>query len=314
MQSPRSWSLPDYDEVDGCEFRQSDRLPSPALTCISISKTALPNTFTALPEVPLARLAGMPLLVAGQRLGGHYGHHIIRRRVFLKIHGHFHIAQMSRAERRSAGDPGQLGGAQGEQPLTIAQQQVTYPSRCIPGARIRQAIEEFGLTRLFGELSAQTIEQIAEDGFAVGVAHGLERTRASHETIDLAVVGTGPVLSPQLTGKRMGVGQADTPHIGLADMADHIFRFDRIALDQLGDGRTVAWRRVMEATNALALIEGHAPAITMGPRLAATLHQSGKAEADIRRHVGTHTHQFTHLTSPLPPDRRDHLGRTWYHR
>src|SRR5690606_39681275 len=96
----------------------------------------------------------------------------------------------------------------------------------------------------------------------------------------------------------MGVGQTDPAHVGLADMADHVLRLDRVALDQLGDGRTVTGRRIMEAAHPAPLVEGHTPAITMRTGAPATLHQPGKAETDIRGYVGAHAHQLTHSVTP----------------
>src|SRR5690606_39221265 len=176
------------------------------------------------------------------------------------------------------------------------------------GTGLRQAGEDILLIRLLGISTAQPVEQLAENGFAVGAADGLERPRAGGEVIDLAIMGKGPVLPPQLTGKRVGIGQTDPPDVVLANVTDDILRLDRVALDQLCDGGAVAGRRVMEAAYALALIEGHTPAVAVGSGAAATLHQPGKAETDIRRYVGTHAHQFTHLVSLYYPTAASHSG------
>src|SRR5690606_17835447 len=178
-----------------------------------------------------------------------------------------------------------------------AQQDIAYPAGRELGTGLRQAGEDLLLIRLLYVATAQPVEQLADDGFAVGTTDGPERPRAGGEVTDLAIMGEGPVLPPQLAGKRMGIGQADPAHIGLANVTDDILRLDRVALDQLGDSGAVTGRRVMEAAHTLALIESHTPPITVGAGATATLHQPGKAETDIRRYVGTHAHQFTHLVS-----------------
>jgi len=90
------------------------------------------------------------------------------------------------------------------------------------------------------------VEQVAEEGFAVGIAHGAELSGLWGKVGQLAVVGEGPVLPPEFAGKRMGIGQADTADVGLANMADDVFRLYRIGLDQFGDGGVVAWVRVVK--------------------------------------------------------------------
>ena len=240
----------------------------------------------------------MPLLITGQRFGGDHGYHIIRCGVLLKVHHHLHIPQLRRAKGRPAGNPGQLGGAQGKQPLAIAQQQVADAALGVTGAGLGQAVEDLILRRLMDKACPQTIEQIAEDRLAVGITHRLEGTFPGDKVIDLAVMGEGPVLTPQLPGKGMGIGQADPADVGLADMADDVLRLDRITLDQLGNGRAVTGLRIMKAAHPAPFVEGHAPAVTMGPGTPAALHQPGKTEADIRRYVGTHAHQFTHSVTP----------------
>src|SRR5690606_19832381 len=102
----------------------------------------------------------------------------------------------------------------------------------------------------------------------------------------------------------MGIGQGDPSDIGLADVADDVFGFDGIALDQLGNGRAVTGRRIMEAAHPAPLVEGHSPAVAMRTGTPTALHQPGKAETDIRGYIGAHAHQFTHSVTP-PTKPRD---------
>src|SRR5690554_3084340 len=250
------------------------------------------------------------MLVAGQRLGGDHRHHVIGRGVFLEVHHHLHIAQLRRAEWRPAGDPGQLGGAQAEQPFAVAQQQVADTAPGVIGTGAGQAVENLLLARALRETRPQAVEQIAEDGLAVGIAYRLEGPLPRCEVIDLPVVGEGPVLAPQLPGEGMGIGQGDPSDIGLADVADDVFGFDGIALDQLGNGRAVTGRRIMEAAHPAPLVEGHSPAVAMRTGTPTALHQPGKAETDIRRTFGAHPHQFT--IPLLPPTKpRDFYWLDW---
>src|SRR5690606_12810752 len=250
------------------------------------------------------------MLVAGQRLGGDHRHHVIGRGVFLEVHHHLHIAQLRRAEWRPARDPGQLGGAQAEQPFAVAQQQVAYTAPGVIGTGAGQAVENLLLARALRETCPQAVEQIAEDGLAVGIAHRLEGPLPRCEVIDLPVVGEGPVLAPQLPGQGQGIGQGDPSDIGLADVADDVFGFDGIALDQLGNGRAVTGRRIMEAAHPTPLVEGHSPTVAMRTGTPTALHQPGKAETDIRGYIGAHAHQFTHSVTP-PTKPRDFYWLDW---
>lgn len=86
----------------------------------------------------------------------------------------------------------------------------------------------------------------------------------------------------------MGVGQADLADVGLADVPDHHFALDRIALHQVRDFRFGARRRVLEQAQASAFIEGDAPPVAVRTGAAAALHQPGEAEHDIGRDIGAH--------------------------
>ncbi|MNM78681.1 hypothetical protein D3C81_905910 [compost metagenome] len=101
-------------------------------------------------------------------------------------------------------------------------------------------------------------------------------------------MGETPVAPPQLTDERMRVGQGDLADVGLADVPDHHFALDRIALHQVRDLRLAARRRVLEQPQSTAFIEGNAPAIAVRAGASAALHQPGEAEHDIGRDIGAH--------------------------
>ncbi|MCY1413935.1 hypothetical protein D9M71_293730 [compost metagenome] len=140
----------------------------------------------------------------------------------------------------------------------------------------------------FGKRRAYPVEQIAECRFAVGIAHRSVKADFGLETGQLAVMGEAPVAPPQLADKGMGVGQADLADIGLADVADDHFALDRVALHQVGNFRFAAGCRVLKYTQPTSFVETDPPAIAMRAGAATTLHQPGKAENDIGRHVGAH--------------------------
>src|SRR5690554_7491496 len=167
---------------------------------------------------------------------------------------------------------------QADQPFAVAQQQVADTAPGVIGASAGQAVENLLLARALRETRPQAVEQIAEDGLAVGIAYRLEGPLPRCEVIDLPVVGEGPVLAPQLPGEGMGIGQGDPSDIGLADVADDVFGFDGIALDQLGNGRAVTGRRIMEAAHPAPLVEGHSPAVAMRTGTPTALHQPRSEE------------------------------------
>ncbi|MCY1413926.1 hypothetical protein D9M71_293640 [compost metagenome] len=139
-----------------------------------------------------------------------------------------------------------------------------------------------------GERRAYPVEQVAERRFTVGVAHRPVKANLGLKAGQLPVMGETPVAPPQFADKGVGIGQADLADIGLADVADNHFALDRITLHQVGDFRFAAGRRVLEHAQATPLVEADAPAIAVGAGAPAPLHQPGKAENDIGRHVGAH--------------------------
>ncbi|MNL40332.1 hypothetical protein D3C87_1626750 [compost metagenome] len=101
-------------------------------------------------------------------------------------------------------------------------------------------------------------------------------------------MGETPVAAPQFTDERVGVGQADLADVGLADMPDHHFALDRVALHQIGHFRLTTRRRVLEQAQTATFVEGDTPAVTVRTGTPATLHQPGKAEHDVGRDIGAH--------------------------
>jgi hypothetical protein len=49
------------------------------------------------------------------------------------------------------------------------------------------------------------------------------------------------------------------------------------------------WRWIVECAASVAFIQGDTPTISVWAGCAAPPHQSSKAEADIRRHIGIHS-------------------------
>ena len=72
----------------------------------------------------------------------------------------------------------------------------------------------------------------------------------------------------------MRVGEADAPVGGLADMADDIEAFYRMAAHQIRDLRIDAGARIVEGAAAQAFIERDAPAVAVFARAPAPLHQA----------------------------------------
>src|SRR5690554_7547399 len=88
-------------------------------------------------------------------------------------------------------------------------------------------------------------------------------------------------------------------------MADDDIRLDRVVGDQPRDGRMDRGVGVTEVPVTPLLVEGDAPAVTVGAGAAAAVEKAGKAEADVRRHVGAHAQELTH---GVPPGERPAAG------
>src|SRR5690606_21469738 len=134
-----------------------------------------------------------------------------------------------------------------------------------------------------------------------GLAHRAIETRLGVKILQLAVVGEAPVAAPQLTGKRMGVGQRHRPGAGLADMTDHHLALDGVTLHQTRHFRVRAGGGVLEQAQPPPLVKTDAPAITVRAGATTALHQAGEAENDVGGHVGAHAEQFAHDRSLVRP-------------
>jgi hypothetical protein len=75
-------------------------------------------------------------------------------------------------------------------------------------------------------------------------------------------------------------------------MADDDPALDRIFPNEPCNFRMSAWLGVVERAAALSFVQCDAPAVSMWTGRTAAPHQSGKTEADIRRHIGIHPQQF----------------------
>ena len=182
----------------------------------------------------------------------------------------------------------QLGRAIAEKPVAITEQAIEHAFAAKLGAGLNQHRQDaFDVNRL-REGFTDPVEQVTERCFAVGITNRAVKTRTRRKVGQLAIVRKTPVASPQLANKRVGIGQAHLAHVGLADMANHHFAFDRVTLYQQGDFGVATGGRVLEQAQAPAFIEGNAPAITMRASTPAALHQAGKAEHNISRDVGAH--------------------------
>src|SRR5690606_17824113 len=143
-------------------------------------------------------------------------------------------------------------------------------------------------------MTAQVVQDIAEQGFAVGAANGLVEAGRRGKLRKLTIMGEDPVAAPELADKRVGVGQADITHIGLAYVADGHFTLDGMGLHHFGNARGGTGVGIVKTAHPFTFIESDAPAILVWAGVAATASQAGKAETEIGRGVGAHGQQFTH--------------------
>ena len=199
------------------------------------SRAAAQHGLPLLPQPPLPCLIRLPLLIAGQRLCRDHGHHVVAGGVLLKVDFQVNVTEHGGAEGRAAGDPVEFAGAQGEQPVAVAEHQVAYAQFAQRGAALAEGVGDLGKAWGVAVAAGEVIQQVAEDGFAVGVADRGVGALIRVETGQLTIVGEGPVLTPEFPSERVGIGQADAADVGLSDMTDDVFRLDRILLDQFGN-------------------------------------------------------------------------------
>jgi hypothetical protein len=138
----------------------------------------------------------------------------------------------------------------------------------------------------------QLLHQPAERVLAVGLADRAEgAVQARTEVLQVAVVREDPVAAPQLAHEGVRVLERDAALRGLADVRDDVVAADRVALDQLGDGRRARAVLVDEQPQASILEEGDAEAVLV---LVRPRGQPGEAEHRVGRRVGIHAEQLTH--------------------
>jgi hypothetical protein len=97
----------------------------------------------------------------------------------------------------------------------------------------------------------------------------------------------------------MRILEGDPAAVGASYMADDDPTLDRIFPNESCNFRMSAWLRVVERAAAFSLVQCDAPSVSMWTGGTAAPHQPGKAEADIRWHIGVHPQQFAQAAIPL---------------
>jgi hypothetical protein len=87
----------------------------------------------------------------------------------------------------------------------------------------------------------------------------------------------------------MCVLQGDAATVRASYVADDDPTLDWISSDEPCDLGMGTWRWIVECAASVAFIQGDTPTISVWTGCAAPPHQSSKAEADIRRHIGIHS-------------------------
>src|SRR3569623_1865472 len=121
-----------------------------------------------------------------------------------------------------------------------------------------------------------------------------------HEVFQVAVMRKHPVAAPQLAHEGVTIFQRDAALGYLADMRDHIFRFDRPALDQLGNRRSYRRLVIDEMPHAGAFEKSDAPAVVMRIGAPAACGKAGETEHDVGRHVAIHSEKLAQDESVNP--------------
>ena len=138
---------------------------------VSIQMTAKQSLALA-PQHPLPWLICLPVFVAGQRFGGNDGDDVVGGGVLFEVDFQFQVAELCRAERCAAGDPVEFAGAQGEQPVAVAEHQVADAKLDQWGAAVAECSSQVFERRRRGVAACQGVEQVTEEAFAVGIANG----------------------------------------------------------------------------------------------------------------------------------------------
>src|SRR5690554_4630999 len=293
MQVLASWPMK-IGRASADRRRHSALVRESRLGFMRLLLVAAGNNFSVTPQQPLSWLIQVPVFVIGQWFGGDDGNNILVGGNCLEINTKVSVFQACRAEGCASGDMCQLAAAVAEQVFSVAKQAVEYPEALILLAgsdQIRQQLLPVNRLRM---TVANAVEHVAKSRFAVGVAYRAVVAVFGRKIGKLSVVGKTPVAAPQLAHKGVGIGQLDRADIGLADMADDQGAFDWVTLYQAGNLGIHTWFWVVKQAQSGALIEADTPAVSMWPGTAAALHQAGKTEYNISRHIGTHAKQFTH--------------------
>ena len=138
---------------------------------VSIQMTAKQSLALA-PQHPLPWLICLPVFVAGQRFGGNDGDDVVGGSVLFEVDFQFQVAELCRAEGGAAGDPVEFAGAQGEQPVAVAEHQVADAKLDQWGAAVAECSSQVFERRRRGVAACQGVEQVTEEAFAVGIANG----------------------------------------------------------------------------------------------------------------------------------------------
>src|ERR1700758_1122347 len=116
---------------------------------------------------------------------------------------------------------------------------------------------------------------------------------------ELTVVRKGPAATPEFAREWMRILEGDPAAVGASYMADDDPAPDRIFPNESCNFRMSAWLWVVERAAAFSFVQCDAPSVSMWTGGTAAPHQPGKAEADIRWHMGVHPQQFAQAAIPL---------------
>src|ERR1700730_3509333 len=119
------------------------------------------------------------------------------------------------------------------------------------------------------------------------------------EPSELTVVRKGPAPTPEFAREWMRILEGDPAAVGASYMADDDPALDRIFPNESCNFRMSAWLGVVERAAAFSFVQCDAPSFSMWTGATAPPHQPGKAEADIRWHIGVHPQQFAQAAIPL---------------
>jgi len=112
----------------------------------------------------------------------------------------------------------------------------------------------------------------------------------------IAIVGEAKVDSPHLPLKWVNVFEANLANGGIPDVRDHVERFDRITLQDVGN-RTGASRPAVEkGANTLSLKEGYSPAILVLVCFPTSFAEPLKRKYKVGLCIGIHSQNLAHVS------------------